>query len=293
MSVEAKKEAIEQHRSKDTPVSWLLDAIGLSSKTWYAQETEADDVDDLMWKKRIETILVDFPYYGFRRIHAQLLRDGHTINKKRVQRIMQEQHLVQKRRKYSVKTTNSRHALPTYPNLIKDVIISYPEHVWVADITYIRLPSGKFCYLATILDIFTRRIRGWALAEHMREELVVEALEAALTHYGAPEYFHSDRGGQYCGKEHTGILTEYKVQISMAATGVSVDNAFAESFFRTIKVEEVYLSDYADIDDARRHVAEFIDVVYSTKRLHSSLDYLTPEEFEDVWRKQQKKGRTH
>ena len=284
---------MRKHADARTPRIWLLEAIGLSSKTWYRDEEETDDADDLVWKERILRILIDFPYYGFRRVHAQLLRDGHTINKKRVQRIMQEYKLVQKRRKYSIKTTNSRHALPTYPNLIADLIISYPEHVWVADITYIRLPNGKFCYLATVLDIFTRRPRGWALAEHMREELVVEALESALKRYEAPEYFHSDRGGQYCGKEHTAILTAHKVRISMAATGVSVDNAFAESFFRTIKVEEVYLADYADIVDARRQIAEFIDVVYTTKRLHSSLGYLTPEEFEEAWRKQQKKGRIH
>ncbi len=264
----------------------MLEAIGLSSKTWYAHEEEVDDTDDLVWKERIERILIDFPYYGFRRVHAQLLRDLHTINKKRVQRIMQEYKLVQKRRKYSITTTNSRHTLPTYLNLIATLVIAHPEHVWVADITYIRLPNGKFCYLATILDIFTRRIRGWALREHMREELVVEALNAALKRNGAPEYFHSDRGGQYCGKMHTEILERNGVQISMAATGVSVDNAFAESFFRTIKVEEVYLSDYADIADARRSIAQFIDVVYTHKRLHSSLGYLTPDEFEKAFEAQ-------
>lgn len=238
-------------------------------------------------------MLVDFPYYGHRRAAKELKRRGHAINKKHVQRIMQRYHLVQKRRRSGMKTTNSRHALPTYPNLVKDLVISYPDHLWVADITYVRLPNGKFCYLATILDVFTRRPRGWSLADHMREELVLDALMSALKKHDAPEYFHSDRGGQYCGDRHTRLLKKHGVQISMAATGVSVDNPFAESFFRTIKVEEVYLSDYRDIADARRHIAQFIDIVYTTKRLHSSIGYLTPEEFEDAWRKQHAKGRTH
>lgn len=248
--------------------------------------------DDLEWKQHIEKVLVDFPYYGHRRVTHELKRRGHVVNKKRVQRIMQEFELVQKRRKSGIKTTNSRHQLPTYPNLIKDLVISYPEHLWVADITYIRLPGNRFCYLATILDVFTRKPRGWALDDHMKESLVVEALTMALKKHGAPEYFHSDRGGQYCGDLHTGLLKQHGVKISMAATGVSVDNAFAESFFRTIKVEEVYLSDYVDIKDAREHIAQFIDIVYTTKRIHSSLGYLTPEEFEEAWRKQHK-GRKH
>ena len=287
--MEEKKKAIRKYREKQSPISWLLDAIGLSSKTWYAIDQEVDDSDDLLWKERIEHILIDFPYYGFRRVHAQLCRLGHLVNKKRVQRIMHKHALVQKRRKWSVKTTNSRHALPIYPNLVADLVIDYPEQVWVADITYIRLPDKRFCYLATVIDVYTRRVRGWALMETMEESLVLGALNAALTRYGAPEYFHSDRGGQYCGKAHTGLLTTHKVGISMSATGVSVDNPFAESFFRTLKVEEVYLSDYADIEEARRSIAEFIDVVYTQKRLHSSLRYLTPEEFEQAYEAQHKK----
>jgi transposase InsO family protein len=271
-------------QAKETrPVIWFLEAIGLSSKTWYAPEKEADDTEDLLWKARMETVLQDFPRYGSIKVTKMLQRAGYTVNKKKVQRLMQKYGLTQKRRRSFVKTTDSRHNLPTYPNLIADLVISYPNHVWVADITYSRLPNKTFCYLATILDVFTRKPRGWALADHMREELVTTALQQAIDRHGAPEYFHSDRGGQYCGKEHTGILEKHGIRISMSATGVSVDNPFAESFFRTIKVEEVELSDYRDLADARRRIADFIEVVYTQKRIHASLGYLTPDEFEAAW----------
>jgi putative transposase len=237
--------------------------------------------EDLVWKEKIVSILTEFPCYGYRKITKALHRQGYTINKKKVARIMQAGGLAQKRRKYGVKTTNSRHNLPTYPNCIKGVVPSFPHHIWVADITYVRLARG-FCYVAIVLDVFTRKVVGWAVLETMATLLVTSALEMALTK-GTPTYHHSDRGGQYCSSEYTGMLKSRGITISMAATGVSVDNPHAESFNKTLKVEEVYLSDYETIDDAAPSIERFIERVYNEKRLHASLGYLPPAEFEELW----------
>lgn len=215
------------------------------------------------------------------RVSKELKRKGNAINHKKAERLMKKYGLFQKRRKYKPKTTDSRHVLPIYPNLVKDIAADHPKHIWVADITYVRLPKG-FCYVAIILDVFTKKIVGWAIDIHMEKSLVIEALNLALLG-GAPEYHHSDRGGQYCSYEYTDLLKENSVLVSMADTGVSVDNPYAESWNRTLKVEEVYLSDYETINDARRSIKRFIEEVYNKKRLHSSLGYKPPEEFEKEW----------
>lgn len=281
-----KKAFIEKYRKehKDVPLSWLFSGIRLSPKCWNQEAEPALSEEDKVWKKRVEEVLEEFPYYGYIRVTKELTRRGYTINKKKTQRIMHSSGLLQKRRKRSAKTTDSSHRFPTYPNLVKDLIPLYPHHIWAADITYVRLPSG-FCYVACIVDLFTRKIVGWSIALHMETELVMETLKLALEG-GAPKYHHSDRGSQYCSHEYTGTLKENGVKISMANIGVSVDNPYAESFNRTLKVEEVYLSDYETIGDARASIKRFIEEVYNKKRLHSSLGYLPPEEFEVVWLKE-------
>lgn len=245
-----------------------------------------DEADDLAWKSAIEKVLEEFPYYGFRRMAKELRRRMYFVNRKKVQRLMKKYGLSQKKRKWKPYTTDSRHRLPTYPNLIKNMEIVRPDQIWVADITYIRLPRG-FCYLAVIMDVFTRKPRGWCLMTTMETILVMTALETALRR-GTPEYHHSDRGRQYCSFDYTGRLREKNVEISMSEVGMSVDNAYAESFFRTLKVEEVYLHQYETVEEARASIHEFIDIVYTAKRIHSSLGYQTPEEYEKLYFK----GRT-
>lgn len=265
--------------------SWLAEAIGLSRKLLGRTEETGKDAElsesDAALKEKITDILFDFPYYGHRRVAAQFKRSGVCVNKKRIQRVMKATGLAQKRRRRFVKTTDSRHKLPTYPNLVKVIVPAYPKHIWVGDITYVRLEKG-FCYVAILLDIFTRKVVGWAIAEHMEASLCIKALTLALEG-GAPEFHHSDRGGQYCSVEYIQILTEHGVQISMADTGISVDNPYAESFNRTLKVEEVYLKEYRTFDDAEASIKQFIEDVYNTKRLHSSIGYKPPEEFEREW----------
>lgn len=276
-----KEQLIEKHKSVRHPISWFLDALGMSSKTWYGSEHD-DESDYWIRDLLIMPVLEDMPFYGYRKVHRQLRRDGWKINKKRIQRIMQKFNLMKTIKKRKVTTTNSRHGLYKYPNLIRDIVPSHPNQIWAADITYIFLANGV-CYLASLIDVFTKKIRGWAIMSTLSEELILAALESALLNNPPPQYHHSDRGSQYCGIAYTGKLKAADIQISMSETGEHTQNPYAESFFRTLKVEEVYLKEYQDMADARKHITEFIEAVYTTKRLHASLNYQTPEEFEDAW----------
>jgi len=226
----------------------------------------------------------EFPFYGYRRVTKQMQRQGLTVNKKRVSRVMKTYNLIPKKKRKKAFTTNSRHPFPKYPSLIRNIVPSFPDHIWATDITYIRLPKG-FCYLAAIIDMFTRNIRGWSIMNTLAEELVLEALNRALKK-GTPMFHHSDRGVQYCATEYVRKLKKKNIQISMSDKGEPTQNPYAESFFRTLKVEEVYLFEYRTIEEAKASITKFITVVYAKKRLHSSLGYQTPKEFEDAWRKQ-------
>jgi putative transposase len=183
------------------------------------------------------------------------------------------------------KTTNSKHNFPRYPNLVQDLEIVRPDQVWASDITYIRL-QRCFVYLAVIMDVFTRRIRGWHLGRSLDQSLTVTALQRALSR-GAPEIHHSDQGVQYAATIYVQMLQAVNVQISMAEVGEAWQNGYAERLMRTIKEEEVDLSDYTDYTDALQQLGRFLDQVYEYKRIHSSLGYLTPAEFEDQWQREQ------
>jgi transposase InsO family protein len=275
---------------KNQPIVWHLQAIGLGSKTFYQEEKPAIKEENLLWKQRFENVLSVHPKYGYRPMFAAMKREGYIINKKKIQRLMKLFGFVQKPRKKRVFTTNSEHSLIRYPNLIKDIIPIFPNHIWVSDITYIKLPKG-FCYLAAILDIFTRNVRGWALMNTLNAELIIAALQMALQK-GIPQYHHSDQGVQYCDQDYVAILKAHQIQISMSDKGQPTQNAYAESFFKTLKNEEVKMFEYETIEDAKKSIKRFIEIVYSKKRLHSSLGYLPPEEFEVKWNEQNNKGRT-
>ena len=178
-----------------------------------------------------------------------------------------------KRRK--TRTTNSQHDFPRYPNRVGGMDITRPDQVWVADITYIR-------YLAVIMDVHTRAVRGCYLSRSLDRELTLTALRRALVDR-VPDIHHSDQGVQYACGDYTDLLREHGVQISMAAVGKPEDNGYAERLMRTIKEEEVDLSEYADFHDAYRSIGRFLDEVYTQKRIHSALGYLAPAEFEENW----------
>ena len=226
-----------------------------------------------------------YPTYGYRRLTALLKRAGWAVNHKRIQRIMAEMGLQRPAKRRKKRTTNSQHDFPRYPNLVADLKTVRPDQVWVADITYLRL-AHDFVYLAVIMDVFTRCVRGWHLSRSLDRDLTLTALKRALVDH-VPDIHHSDQGWQYACGDYTDLLTEYKVQISMAAVGKPEENGYAERLMRTIKEEEFDLSEYDDFHEAYRSIGHFLDEVYTRKRIHSALGYLTPTEFEADWQSKQ------
>jgi putative transposase len=265
------------HEQNGYPLEVGCHVLELARSTYYYQSAERDAAQLLT---DMEMVLGQYLRYGTRRVTHQLRRPsfGYTINRKRVQRIMRAHGWLQPQKRAKCRTTNSDHGYERYPNLVAALVITVPDQVWASDITYIRLGSG-FVYLAIVLDIFTRRIRGWALGRSLEGSLTLLALQRGLQK-GCPAIHHSDQGVQYAATDYIDLLLDHQVQISMAAIGKAEENGYAERFMRTIKEEEVDLSEYRDFADAYEQLGRFIDDVYQTKRIHSSLGYLTPAEFE-------------
>ena len=234
-------------------------------------------------KGRIEAICLDFPRYGYRRVTWQLKREGIAINHKKVLRLMRESDLLCRVKRRWSKTTDSRHGFPRFPNLIKGMTVSRLNQVWLSDITYIRIRTG-FVYLAAILDACSRRVIGYAVSASLEASLTLEALRMALTtrHPMPGTIHHSDQGVQYASREYVELLTSYGFVISMARTGNPYDNATMESFFKTLKYEEVNLSEYEAYQNVVTRLPYFIEEVYNRKRLHSALGYRPPNEFEEL-----------
>ena len=230
----------------------------------------------------IRAVLEDFPSYGYRRVTKELSRRGVAVNKKRVERVMRQNHLQRRQKRRFVRTTDSKHTLRVYPNLTRDMVIGRPDQVWAADITYVRLVRG-FVYVAVVLDLFSRKVIGWALANSLHAQLVVSALQNALqTRTVRPGLIHhSDRGVQYACEDYVQLLQQHGITISMSRKGNPYDNATLESFMKTLKTEEVYLNEYETESEARENIGGFIETMYNIKRLHSSLGYCSPVEFEE------------
>ncbi len=219
--------------------------------------------------------------YGYRRVTAELRRRGMLVNHKRVWRMMREDNLLAVQPRAFVTTTDSNHALEIYLNLARRMTLTGIDQLWVADITYIRL-RAEFVYLAVILDGFSRKVVGWKLDRTLAAWLATAALEQAIgVRQPLPGLVHhSDRGVQYASAEYVAILTQHGMVPSMSRPANPYDNASCESFFKTLKREEIYATEYADLDDLREHIEEFIERYYNQKRLHSALGYCSPEEFE-------------
>lgn len=239
--------------------------------------------DESTLEAQLKTVAGHYPKYGSRRLMHQLRRPPYSaeIGRYRVRRIMRQFNLLQPTRRKRFCTTNSDHPYPRFPNLVENLKIVRPEQVWVCDITYIRL-KREFVFLAIVMDVFTRIIRGWNLSRSLDGSLTQAALHQALQDR-VPEIHHSDQGVQYAAGSYVRQLRQRHVQISMAAQGEPRENGYAERMMRTIKEEEVDLSDYLDFADAHSQMAHFLETVYNQKRIHSSLGYLTPSEFESVW----------
>lgn len=263
------------------PVAAIFETLSLSRATHYRHRLSTPPDLDTELRDHIQRIALDWPQYGYRRITAELHRQGLQANHKRVLRLMREDNLLCLRKRRFIRTTDSTHRLGVYPNLAPGLTLSGINQLWVADITYIRL-LREFVYLAVILDAYSRRCIGWALEHYLEAELALEALTMALaTRQVEPGLVHhSDQGVQYASSAYTGLLKERGVRISMSRRGNAYDNAKAESFIKTLKYEEVYLFEYETIAEARSRIGHFLEEVYNQKRLHSALGYVPPAEFE-------------
>jgi transposase InsO family protein len=267
--------------AENCSVKTACESVGLPRSSYYyrCQRGEESQLE-----ADLETVAGQFPKYGTRWITQQLRRAPYhyRINRKRIQRLMRQKKLLRPVKRARYRTTDSQHPYPRYPNLVADLEITQPEQVWVCDVTYVRLGQG-FVFLAIVMDVFTRAIRGWHLSRSLDGELTQVALQRALS-VCIPQIHHSDQGVQYAAHAYTDLLKDSGIQISMATQGKPEENGYAERLMRTIKEEEVDLSEYLDLDDARRQIGCFIEDVYMTKRIHSALGYLTPTEFEAAWR---------
>lgn len=266
------------------PVKAACKAAGVNRSCYYEYlKCPEKSPGDLPILEKIEGIVLEFPAYGYRRVTKELHRRGNQVNHKRVLRVMRENNILCKKKRFRVITTDSNHNLPVYSNLTKDLQVTRLNQLWVSDITYILLPGGHV-YLAAILEIFSRKCIGWDLGRHIDTVLVMNALEMAITtrkHFGFDELIHhSDQGVQYASHEYVNRLRQSGIKISMSRKGNPYDNAFAESFIKTLKAEEVYIKEYKTFDEAYGNIKEFIEIVYNKKRLHSSIGYVPPDEFE-------------
>ncbi|SMB86128.1 IS3 family transposase [Deinococcus hopiensis] len=251
------------------------------NRSWFYEQQGREEVDtDQALSQDIEAVVMEFNGYGYRRVTRELARRGRPVNHKRVLRVMRERRLLCRPKRRHRATTDSNHSEKRFPNLLRDAVPVRPNQVWQADLTYVRVRQG-FVYLACVLDGFTREVVGWSMSKFMDADLPLAALNNALSaRCPAPGLLHhSDQGMQYASRVYVDRLRSAGITPSMSRTGNPYDNAKMESFYKTLKTEEVDLQEYVDLDDARRHINFFIADLYNRRRLHSSLGYVPPAEF--------------
>jgi len=270
------------------PVSRKAELLGVNRRSYYKwlQRSPSDSQhvqQEMILRDELQKIALEFPRYGYRRMTVELRNRGYLMNHKKVLRLMKEDNLLCVKKQFKPLTTDSNHPHRVYPNLLRYKQLTRPDQGWASDITYIQLPDS-FVYLAVILDVFTRKCIGWKLGTYLDTQLTLDALNQAICQRWNASLqgliHHSDQGVQYASTVYVHQLKTHDIQISMSRKGNPYDNAFVESFIKTLKYEEVYLNEYNSFADAMDNIGEFIDIVYNKKRLHSSLGYKSPEAFE-------------
>jgi putative transposase len=264
-------------------VAQMCTLAGFSRSGYYRALNPASALcrEELELRDAMHKVALEWPAYGSRRMAKELRKQGWIVNRKRLQRLMREDNLLCVARRKFVVTTDSGHPLPVYPNLPPTMEVTGLNQLWIADITYIRLEE-EFVYLAVILDAYSRRVIGWNLDDTMAESLTLAALQMALSRreITAGLVHHSDRGVQYAASAYTQMLKDNGITISMSRKANPWDNAACESFMKTLKHEEVHRTEYRNLADARARVGQFLESIYNDRRLHSSLAYRSPNEFE-------------
>jgi transposase InsO family protein len=265
----------------------MCELLKISPASYYRHwQASAPRQEETAVRDAVQRMALANRHYGYRRIAVVLRRDGMVVNHKRVLRLMGDDNLLCLRhRPFVPMTTRSDHDWPIVANLVRRLQPTGSDQIWVADITYIRLREG-FVYLAIVLDAFSRKVVGWAIDNHLRASLAIEALQQALAARCPPPglIHHSDRGTQYACEEYRALLERHGLQASMSRPGNPYDNAKAESFMATLKREQIDGRAYRDLAEAEADIGAFIDAVYNRERLHSALGYRSPEEFE-AWQK--------
>jgi len=258
-----------------------LGQVSRASFYRFEESTHPGHDADMDLRDAIQRIALEWPSYGRPRITAELRRHGWKVNPKRVYRILREDNLLCIRKRKFLVTTDSNHGRKIYPNRARTMVLTGMDQLWVADITYIRLRE-EFVFLAVILDAYSRRVIGWALDRTLEDSLTLAALRMALARRIVQSglVHHSDRGSQYASGRYTDLLKENRIGVSMSRKGNPWDNAACESFMKTLKYEEVFRSEYRDLQEALLSIREFLEKIYNQKRLHSALGYLPPAEFE-------------
>ena len=268
------REIVEALRT-DYSVRQICEVLGFTRSNLYYHPKQ--DPSEEVLRDEIETLALRYPTYGYRRIRQLLQRMGYTVGYKRVSRLMKALNVSVSVKRVCQTTTSVDRTRP-WVNRLKDLQVCRCDQVWVGDITYVHL-KRRFIYVALLMDVFTRMIRGWHLSQDLAQSLTLKPLETALCQ-SIPEIHHSDQGVQYLSKAYLSTLRHHGIEISVARRGCPWENGYAERHIRTLKEEEVHLNDYEDIHEARDRIGHFITQVYNQKRPHSALEYLTPMEFE-------------